>query len=121
MKQFKDVDTYISVHDDFVRTQLEHIRHIILKTVPKAEEHISYGMPAYAYHGVLLYFAATRQHIGLYPMPSAVMAFKKELAPYPTSKGTIRFPIDQPVPKKLITAIVKFRKLENEEKVKTKR
>lgn len=118
MKQFKNVDTYIAAQAPGVRTQLESIRQIILKTVTRVEEHISYGMPAYKYHGVLVYFAAAQKHIGLYAMPSAVAAFKKELAPYDTSKGTIRFALGKPLPKKLITEIVKFRKLENEVKAR---
>ncbi|MFN5171211.1 MAG: iron chaperone [Cyclobacteriaceae bacterium] len=114
-ENFSTVDAYISAQPAELREKLETIRHIILKTVRGVEEKISYGMPGYKYHGVLLYFAAAQKHIGLYAMPSAIAHFRKELKPYDTAKGTIRFPLNEPLPKRLIADIVRFRKTQNEE------
>ncbi len=111
---FRTVDDYVAAQSPALREKLETIRHIIFKAVPGVEEKISYGMPGYQYKGVLIYFGLAQKHIGLYAMPSAIEAFKKELKPYDTSKGTIRFPLDTPLPKKLIADIVKFRKKRNE-------
>jgi uncharacterized protein YdhG (YjbR/CyaY superfamily) len=120
MKKVKDVAAYLALQPPGVRAQLEMIRKIVLQVVPGVEEKISYGMPAYSYHGVLLYFAATQKHIGLYAMPAAIEAFRQELKPYDTSKGTIRFPLEKRLPATLIRAIVKFRKLQNEERAAAK-
>jgi uncharacterized protein YdhG (YjbR/CyaY superfamily) len=119
-ENFSTVDAYISAQPAELREKLEAIRYIILKTVRGVEEKISYGMPGYKYHGVLLYFAAAQKHIGLYAMPSAVQHFKKELKPYATAKGTIRFPLHEPLPKRLIADIVRFRKTQNEERHRAK-
>jgi uncharacterized protein YdhG (YjbR/CyaY superfamily) len=116
MKAVKDVDAYLALHPPAVRAQLNVLRQLILKAAPAAQETISYGMPGYKHHGVLVYFAATQQHLGFYPTPSAITAFKNELKAYDTAKGTIRFPLDKPLPKKLISDLVKFRVLENEAK-----
>jgi uncharacterized protein YdhG (YjbR/CyaY superfamily) len=121
MKNVPDVDTYIALHPASVRGQLQALRQIILRAAPGAEEKISYGMPAYKYHGPLVYFGMTQQHLGFYPTPSAVVAFRNELTAYDTAKGTIRFPLDKPLPKKLIAEIVKFRMLENEAKATEKK
>ncbi|MBC5823553.1 MAG: DUF1801 domain-containing protein [Candidatus Eremiobacteraeota bacterium] len=94
-----------------VRRVLEVVRSTIRKAVPGAEEVISYKIPAYKLHGAtVVYFAGWRQHYSLYPAgESVVAAFKKELARYKVSKGTIRFPLSEPVPVKLIERIAKFR------------
>jgi uncharacterized protein YdhG (YjbR/CyaY superfamily) len=113
-----DIDEYISFHPESVRIQLEKLRQTICKAAPKAEEVISYQMPAFKLNGMLVYFAAYKNHIGFYPTGSGIAAFKKELAPYETSKGTVRFPIDQPLPLGLIGKIVKFRAKQNLEKKK---
>jgi uncharacterized protein YdhG (YjbR/CyaY superfamily) len=100
--------------------QLETLRQTIRKAAPKAEEVISYQMPAFKFYGMLVYFAAYKTHIGFYPTGSGIASFKKELDKYETSKGTVRFPIDKPLPLGLIGKMVKFRVKENFEK-KTKK
>ncbi len=94
---------------------LSELRDTIKKAAPKAEESISYGMPTFKLDGPLVYFAGQKHHIGFYPTPSAVTAFKKELTDYSTSKGCIRFPFDKKLPRSLITKIVKFKVIENKE------
>jgi uncharacterized protein YdhG (YjbR/CyaY superfamily) len=116
----RDIDEYISFHPESVRMQLETLRQTIRKAAPKAEEVISYQMPAFKFHGMLVYFAAYKTHIGFYPTGSGIASFKKELDKYETSKGTVRFPIDKPLPLGLIGKMVKFRVKENFEK-KTKK
>lgn len=105
----EDVDRYISRFPPETRAQLEVIRTIILKAAPKAEEVISYGMPAYRMNKVLVYFAGNKNHIGFYPTPKPIVAFKNELKKYKTSKGAIQFPVNQKIPVGLVTKIVKFR------------
>jgi uncharacterized protein YdhG (YjbR/CyaY superfamily) len=112
----RDIDEYISFHPESVRVQLEKLRQTIHKAAPKAEEVISYQMPAFKLNGMLVYFAAYKSHIGFYPTGSVIAAFKKELAKYETLKGTVRFPIDKPLPLGLIGKMVKFRVKENLEK-----
>jgi uncharacterized protein YdhG (YjbR/CyaY superfamily) len=116
----RDIDEYISFHPESVRMQLEKLRQTIRKAAPKAEEVISYQMPAFKFYGMLVYFAAYKTHIGFYPTGSGIASFKKELDKYETSKGTVRFPIDKPLPLGLIGKMVKFRVKENFEK-KTKK
>lgn len=114
------VDGYIAEFPPAVREQLEKLRALIQKNAPKAEEVISYKMPAYKLDGMLVYFAGYEKHIGFYPMPSAIAAFRKELAVYKSAKGSVQFPVDKPLPVKLITAMVKFRVQENLAKAKAK-
>jgi uncharacterized protein YdhG (YjbR/CyaY superfamily) len=92
---------------------LEQLRSTIKKTVPDAEEVISYKMPAYKLHGILVYFAGNKHHIGFYPTPSAIEKFKEELTAYKHSKGVIQFPINKPLPFDLIAKITAFRVQEN--------
>ena len=115
----KTVDEYLEPFSPSVRNELEKLRQTIKAAAPKAEEVISYQMPAYKYQGMLVYFAAWKTHIGFYPA-GRLEAFTKELSGYERSKGTIRFPIDKPLPFGLISKIVKFRVKENEAKKKTK-
>ncbi len=115
MKQsvnYSTVDEYISLFPPEIRAGLELLRKTIRKAAPEAKEVISYHMPAYKLKSVLVYFAATKDHYGFYPTSSPVIAFKEELKHYDTSKGTIRFPLNKPIPVKLIRDIVKFRVLE---------
>jgi uncharacterized protein YdhG (YjbR/CyaY superfamily) len=115
MKQsvnFTTVDEYISLFPPKIRSGLDLLRKTIRKAAPDAKEVISYHMPAYRMKSVLVYFAATKDHYGFYPTSSPVIAFKEELKSYDTSKGTIRFPFDKPIPVKLIRDIVKFRVME---------
>lgn len=108
-----EIDNYILTFEPDIQKKLNEMRAIIQSAAKAAEEKISYGMPSYALNGMLVYFAGYKKHIGFYPMPSAINSFKKDLEIYKTSKGAIQFPLDKPFPKKLITAIVKFRVKEN--------
>ncbi len=110
----KDIDQYIAGYPKEVRERLEKIRLTIRQAALNAQEKISYRMPAFAEHGMLIYFAAFTHHIGLYPRGAY---FKRELAAYAGGKGTVQFPHDKPIPFDLITKIVKFRVEENLKKV----
>ena len=107
---FESVDEYIAAHPEDVQPILRRVRSIIRKAVPGAEEAISYQIPTYKRHGgYVIYFAGWKQHYSLYPATDRlVAAFKDDLAPYKVNKGTIRFPLSQPVPVKLIERIAKF-------------
>lgn len=107
------VDEYIKQQSENVQVILSQIRKIILDAAPSAEEKISYKMPAYFDHGALVYFAAFTNHIGFYSLPSGTAAFQKELGKYKMGKGSIQFPLDQPIPLDLIKKIVLFRLKEN--------
>ncbi len=111
--KIETVDEYISQFPSEVKLLLKQLRKIITTAAPDAEEVLSYQMPAYKYNGMLIYFAAHKNHIGLYPFKTAITAFQKELTKYEGAKGTVRFPFDKPLPGKLITKIVKFRLKEN--------
>lgn len=117
---YKSTDEYISQFPPGIREKLETIRKVIKESAPDAEEKISYQMPAFALNGILVYFAAFKDHIGFFPTAGGVAAFKDELAGYKTSKGTIQFPMDKPLPYDLISRIVKFRVAENIEKAESK-
>lgn len=113
-----NVDAYIKEFPDHIQEILTRIRTIAKKAAPKATEKISYGMPTLHLNGNLVHFAAYKNHIGLYPTPSGIVAFKKELSPYEGAKGSVRFPLEKPIPYTLITKIVKHRVKENEERKK---
>lgn len=117
---FKSVDEYIASHPDATQNILRRVREAIRTAVPAAEEVISYKIPTYKVHGCpVLYFAGWKHHYSLYPANERlVAAFKDELAPYEIEKGTIRFPLFQPVPVKLIGRIAKFRAKEITEREK---
>lgn len=116
-KSFKTVDAYIASFPIIVQNTLQELRQTIKKVAPKAEETISYGIPAYTFHGRLVYFAAYENHIGIYPTTETLkQAFTKEIAPYQRGKGTLRFPLDKPLPFDLIKRLVAFRVNENREK-----
>jgi uncharacterized protein YdhG (YjbR/CyaY superfamily) len=117
---FADVDSYIAQQPIEIQETLEQIRQTIRKAAPDAKEVISYQMPAYKLNGMLVYFAAWKNHFGFYPVSSGIAAFKKELAAYEMTKGTVQFPYDKPIPFDLITRIVQFRVRENAEKAKLK-
>lgn len=121
MKKPKNVYEYIAGFPKAIQELLQQFRATIKKAAPQAGEIISYGMPAFKMNGMLVYFAAHSKHIGFYPVSSAIAAFKKELEIYQWSKGTIRFPLDKPLPTRLITKIVKFRVAENLQKAKAKK
>ena len=107
------IDDYIAGFPPDVQAILQKIRATIRKAAPQAEETISYQMPTFTLHGNLVHFAAFKSHIGFYPVPTGIEAFKKELSAYPSGKGSVQFPLDQPIPYGLISKIVKFRVKEN--------
>ena len=117
MERMKDrpatIDEYIAQYPQDVQQVLLKIRAVIKESAPKAAEKISYQMPAFHLNGYLVGFAAHTHHIGLYPTPSGIDAFKNELAVYQSSKGAVQFPLDEPMPLELIRKIVKFRIDEN--------
>lgn len=119
---FKSVDEYLATLPEATRAVLEHVRGAIRKALPDAEEGISYQIPAYRLHGKAeVYFAGWKQHFSLYPASGPLIeAFADELAPYEISKGTIRFPLTEPVPVKLIEKLAKFRALEAGERSQAK-
>ena len=117
----KDIDAYIAGFPNNVQELLEKVRMTIKKAAPDAEETISYQIPTFTLKGkYLIYFAGFKKHIGLYPAPRGVEKFKKELSGYEGGKGTVRFPLDKPIPFGLIARIVKFRVKENLERAKAK-
>ena len=116
----KDIDEYIAGFPKDIQKTLSKIRSTIKKAAPKAEEAISYQIPTFRLNGNLIHFAAYKNHIGLYPAPRSVEKFTKELERYVSSKATIKFPLDEPVPYDLITKIVEFRVKQNSEKPKTR-
>jgi uncharacterized protein YdhG (YjbR/CyaY superfamily) len=111
-----NADAYIAAFPPATKKLLQQLRTAIKKAAPLAEEVISYQMPAYKYHGILVYFAGHKNHIGFYPTASGIENFKKEIAGFKNSKGAIQLPFDQPLPVSLITAMVKFRVQVNLEK-----
>jgi len=117
---FVSIDEYIAAFPEEIQKILEELRAIIKAAAPEAQEKISYQMPAFALKGNLVYFAAYKKHIGFYPTSSGIQAFKNELSPYEGAKGTVRFPIDKPLPLDLIRKIVKFRVTENLRKAEIK-
>jgi uncharacterized protein YdhG (YjbR/CyaY superfamily) len=120
---FSTVEEYIAIHPAPIRKGLSLIRKTIKTAAPGAEELISYRMPAYRLNGMLAFFSATKNHYGFYPTSRPVAAFREKLKSYETSKGTIRFPLDEPIPVKLIAEIVKWQTKENllkDESVKRK-
>ncbi len=109
----KNFDEYKALFPNEVQFILQQVRETIQKAAPEAEEIISYGMPAYKFHGMLVYFAAFKNHIGFYALPTGNIAFQKELSTYKTGKGSVQFPLNQPMPLDLISKIVMFRIQEN--------
>ena len=114
MKTAASVDEYIAAADPQAKKALKDIRKTIKESAPKAEEVISYQIPGYKYHGMLVFFAAWKNHISLYPAPWSAEPLKKEMSAYEGSKGTIKFPLDKPMPLTLIKKMVKYRIKENE-------
>ncbi len=108
-KKPETIDEYIAQFPENTQLQLTKMRNIIRKTVPKAMEAVKYGMPAFTLQGNLIYFAGYNHHIGFYPMPTVINAFKEELTTFKTSKGAIQFPIETPLPITLIKKMVALR------------
>ncbi len=115
-----NISEYIAGRPKEVAARLSIIRKLIHKLAPKAEEAISYGMPAFKQDGVLIYFCAFEKHIGFYPYPSALKEFKEAAKKYKTGKGSIQFPHDEPLPIPFMTKIIKFRLKEKMQEKKTK-
>src|SRR5467141_1631527 len=108
--KLRTIDEYIETFPKEVQPILEKVRQTIRKAAPKAVESISYQMPTFKLNGKgLVYFAGYKSHVGFYPIPSGVEAFKKELSPYKQGKGSVQFPIDKPIPYDLVGSIVQFR------------
>ncbi|MEK4461013.1 DUF1801 domain-containing protein [Paenibacillus sp. FSL P2-0121] len=117
---YESIDAYISGFSLEVQEILNTLRKVIKEAAPEAEEKISYQMPTFALHGNLVHFAAYPKHIGFYPTPSGINAFKDELSGYKGAKGSVQFPIHKPMPYELISKIVTFRVAENLKKVEAK-
>jgi len=116
----ENADEYIQQFPPNVQAALKQLRSTIKTAAPKAEETISYMMPAYKYYGVLVYFAGYKNHIGFYPGAGGIEHFKKEISIYKNAKGSVQFPIDK-VPLGLVKKIVQFRVKQNEEKAGLKK
>lgn len=116
--EIKTIDQYIELFPMDVQIKLKKIRNLIKEIVPEATEAIKYQMPTFILKKNLVHFAGYKNHIGFYPVPTGIEAFKKELEKYPTSKGAVQFPHDKPIPYDLIKKIVKFRVKENIKKYK---
>jgi len=112
-EEYKTIDEYIATFPKNVQSALQELRQVIRETAPEAKEAISYQMPAFRLNGILVYFAAFKDHVSFFPTSSAVEAFKEKLSSYEISKGTIRFPINEPIPFDLIKEMVRFRVKEN--------
>lgn len=108
------INEYIAGFPKEARTILEAVRDTIRKAAPEAEECISWRMPTFRQNGNLVHFAAYKRHIGFYPGPAGIEAFKKDIAEYKSSKGAVQFPLDKPMPLQLIDKIVRYRVKENE-------
>lgn len=107
--KFQTVDEYIRSFPRHVQALLRDVRRTIQKSAPEGKEKISYGIPTFTLGGNLVFFAGYKNHIGFYPTPGPIQAFKRELSRYESAKGTIRFPIDKPLPLGLIGRIVRYR------------
>jgi uncharacterized protein YdhG (YjbR/CyaY superfamily) len=116
-----NINEYIAGFPKEVQVILEKLRAAIIKAAPEAKETINYAIPTFTLEGNLVHFAAYKNHIGFYPAPSGIAAFKKELSVYDGAKGSVQFPLDKPLPLSLVTRIVKFRVKENLEKAKNKK
>jgi uncharacterized protein YdhG (YjbR/CyaY superfamily) len=117
----RTIDEYIAGFPPEVQAILEKVRTTIRKAAPRAEETISYQIPTFTLKGNLVHFAAFKKHIGFYPTPTGIEKFKDELSVYEGAKGSVKFPLDNPIPFGLIGKIVRFRVKENLERAESKR
>ncbi|TMI97750.1 MAG: hypothetical protein E6H08_01560 [Bacteroidetes bacterium] len=115
------VDQYIAAFPADIKKRMQQLRKTIRAAAPKADEVISYQMPGYKYFGMLVYFAAYKNHIGFYPGAGGVLEFYKKLSSFKSAKGSVQFPHDRPIPYDVISKIVKFRVKQNEEKFSLKK
>ena len=113
----ESIDEYIAGFPESVQHVLEQIRAVIKAAAPDAQEAIKYRLPTFVLNGNLVHFGAFNKHIGFYPTPSGIEEFKDELSVYENAKGSVQFPLDKPIPSKLISKIVKFRVAEGRAKV----
>ena len=114
--KFENIDDYIATFPENVQEIMGKMRKVIHEAAPEAKEAISYGMPTFKLNGNLVHFAAYKKHLGFYPAASGIAAFEDELSNYKHAKGSVQFPLDQPVPYDLVKRIVTFRVKENLEK-----
>jgi uncharacterized protein YdhG (YjbR/CyaY superfamily) len=120
-RTYKNIDEYIALFPKETQILLKKMRATIREVAPAAEEAIKYQMPTFVLKGInLVHFAAFKNHIGFYPVPTGIEKFKKELSAYKTSKGAVQFPLDKPLPLDLIRKVVKFRVAENIKKAEEK-
>ena len=110
---YNTIDEYIATFPDSIQKKLKEVRAVIKAAAPEASEKISYQMPTFFLFGNLVHFAAFKNHIGFYPAPRGIEEFQKELSIYKGAKGSVQFPLDQPMPLDLISRIVKFRVKDN--------
>ncbi len=120
MKTYQDIDQYISTFPQNVQGLLQQIRHTIQQAAPNAKEAIKYGIPTFILNGNLVHFGGYKNHIGFYPAPVGIAAFKEETARYEAGKGTLQFKLDEPLPLDLVRRIVEFRVENNLEKKQRK-
>ena len=118
---YNNIDEYIALYPNEVKELLEQVRETIRKAAPNATETINYGIPTFQLNGNLVHFAAYKKHIGFYPGAAGIAEVKDILTEYETSKGTVQFPLDKPMPYDLISQITEFRVIQNEEKAKKKK
>jgi uncharacterized protein YdhG (YjbR/CyaY superfamily) len=117
---FTSIDEYIVTCPKDIQKILQEVRATVHAAAPNATEKISYQMPTFYLQGNLVHFAAFKNHIGFYPTPNGIKSFERELSKYKGGKGSVQFPLDQPMPLKLISRIVKYRVAENLKKAKLK-
>ena len=118
--KYVSIDEYIATFPEEIQKKLEEVRATIKTAAPEAKEKISYQIPTFTLYGNLVHFAAFKNHIGFFPTSSGVQSFKHELSQYETSKGTIKFPLDKPLPLDLISKITEYRVAENLKKAEVK-
>jgi uncharacterized protein YdhG (YjbR/CyaY superfamily) len=118
---FENIDDYIAGFPPDVQEKLQQVRATIRKAAPDAEETIKYQLPTFVLNGNLVHFGAFKTHIGFYPTPSGINEFQKELSAYQGAKGSVQFPLDEPMPLALISKIVKFRVKESQQKPAAKK
>ncbi|WKA59792.1 DUF1801 domain-containing protein [Planococcus shenhongbingii] len=116
----KTIDEYIAQFPTDIQETLENLRKLIKEEAPQADEKVSYQMPTFYLHGNLVHFAAFKNHIGFYPTPAGITAFENELSKYKSAKGSVQFPLHEPLPLDLIRQIVRYRVKENLKKSKNK-
>lgn len=115
-----NIDEYVAGFSPDIQEILQNIREIIRRAAPEAEEAMAYGIPTFRLNGNLVHFAAFKKHIGFYPTPSGIEQFSAELSAYANAKGSVQFPLDQPIPYDLIERITAYRVQENQAKAKAK-